>query len=97
VAWVILPIAAVAVGLTALVAIVLARSGPDGAELADFVLAAPPAARDAYAYALEHQEVLAHIPCYCGCGNEGHASNLDCFIDDSPPDGKVVYDPMGRA
>ena len=37
--------------------------------------------RQSYAFAVERPEVLRHIPCYCGCGEqEGHRSVLDCFV-----------------
>jgi hypothetical protein len=37
----------------------------------------------AYAVAKEIPEVLAQLPCYCGCmSGHGHKSNLDCFRDE---------------
>jgi len=27
-----------------------------------------------------YPEVVASVPCYCGCVNDGHKSNLDCFV-----------------
>ncbi|MGE4055257.1 MAG: PCYCGC motif-containing (lipo)protein [Vicinamibacterales bacterium] len=45
----------------------------------------------AYAYAARHQEVLQHIPCYCGCVREGHRSNLHCFVSSVRPDGAPVW------
>ena len=41
--------------------------------------------RSAYQAAREVPEVLAQLPCYCGCmnpGGFGHRSNLDCFHDE---------------
>lgn len=39
-------------------------------------------ARLAYAAAREVPEVLAQLPCYCGCmSGFGHRNNLDCFHD----------------
>ena len=39
-------------------------------------------ARTAYEAAKEVPEVLAQLPCYCGCMTGfGHKSNLDCFHD----------------
>ncbi len=52
-------------------------------------------AREAYEFAARHPEVLGQIPCYCGCRIMGHASNLECFIDEADPDGTVHVDPMG--
>lgn len=40
-----------------------------------------PATEEAYHYALEHPLVLQWIPCYCGCGEMGHGSNLDCYFE----------------
>ena len=38
--------------------------------------------RSAYEAAREVPEVLAQIPCYCGCMTGfGHRNNLDCFHD----------------
>ena len=45
----------------------------------------------AYAYAARHQEVLRHIPCYCGCVREGHRSNLNCFVSGFRPDGMPIW------
>jgi hypothetical protein len=42
----------------------------------------------AYAFALANPQILAWIPCYCGCGAMGHRSNLDCFI--VPGDGRSL-------
>ena len=40
-------------------------------------------ARLAYAAAREVPEVLAQLPCYCGCmSGFGHKNNLDCFHDE---------------
>lgn len=39
--------------------------------------------RSAYEAAREVPEVLAQLPCYCGCMSSfGHKSNLDCFHDE---------------
>ncbi len=39
-------------------------------------------ARTAYEAAREVPEVLAQLPCYCGCMTGfGHRNNLDCFHD----------------
>jgi hypothetical protein len=45
-----------------------------------FVTAASGETQAAYAYALTSPHVVQWLPCYCGCGGFGHASNLDCFI-----------------
>ena len=39
--------------------------------------------RSAYQAARDVPEVLAQLPCYCGCMmGAGHRNNLDCFKDD---------------
>jgi hypothetical protein len=39
--------------------------------------------RDAYQAAKDVPEVLASVPCYCGCmQNNGHQHNLHCFMDE---------------
>lgn len=35
----------------------------------------------AYHYAIEHPEVVAWMPCYCGCDAMEHRSNLDCYLE----------------
>ena len=53
--------------------------------------------RDAYAFAVEHPEVLRYMPCYCGCGlTVDHTSNLDCFIDGVTNDGRIVFSKHAR-
>lgn len=40
-------------------------------------------ARAAYQVAMEIPEILAQLPCFCGCMESlGHKSNLDCFADE---------------
>ncbi len=41
---------------------------------------ASPEMREAYQFALHHPGILKYLPCYCGCGRQGHRSNLDCFM-----------------
>ena len=55
---------------------------------------APDDVREAYRFALANRETLRYIPCYCGCGEQGHTSNASCyFSDDSTPE-KPVFDRM---
>lgn len=43
-----------------------------------------------------YQELIEHMPCYCGCGESvGHGSAYDCFIHDQGSDGSVVWDDHG--
>ncbi|MFK2824138.1 PCYCGC motif-containing (lipo)protein [Bacillus sp. B190/17] len=48
-----------------------------------------------YAAAAKNPDVLASMPCYCGCGDSaGHQSNLNCFVADIS-EGQVVWDDHG--
>ncbi|MEK4029052.1 MULTISPECIES: PCYCGC motif-containing (lipo)protein [Bacillaceae] len=48
-----------------------------------------------YLAAAQHPDVLASMPCYCGCGDSaGHKSNLNCFVADIS-ENKVVWDDHG--
>ncbi len=38
--------------------------------------------REGYQVAREIPEILAQIPCFCGCEAVGHENLLDCFVDD---------------
>lgn len=58
--------------------------GPDIA-LADLavmpsaVRTAPERVAEAYRFAKANPDITGQIPCYCGCGAMGHASNYACF------------------
>jgi len=60
--------------------------------LPDWARDAPPRVREAYEYAVVHPDELAKYPCYCGCGNMGHTSNLSCYVQDITPDGTITFD-----
>ncbi|OMF38375.1 hypothetical protein BK133_02310 [Paenibacillus sp. FSL H8-0548] len=54
---------------------------------------AAPSLLTAYQTAATVTDILAFIPCYCGCGESaGHKSNLNCFIAEIKEDGSVVWD-----
>ena len=55
---------------------------------------ASPEAQEAYRYAAAHPEILQYFPCYCGCGEFGHRSVLDCSIREFRADGSVVLGGM---
>ena len=38
--------------------------------------------RKGYQVAKEIPEILAQLPCFCGCEAVGHDNLLDCFVDD---------------
>ena len=50
--------------------------------------------REAYRFAAANRGTLRYIPCYCGCGEQGHTSNASCYVKDSSPPGKLEFDPM---
>jgi len=49
-----------------------------------------------YANVPNHQKLLEHIPCYCGCGDSaGHTSNYQCFVHENFEDGSLQWDDHG--
>jgi hypothetical protein len=54
----------------------------------------PAHVREAYRFAVANREVLRWIPCYCGCGAEGHTSNASCYLKDFSTPGNLVFDRM---
>jgi Protein of unknown function with PCYCGC motif len=38
--------------------------------------------REGYQVAREIPEILAQLPCFCGCEAVGHENLLDCFVDE---------------
>ena len=48
--------------------------------LPDFVLNSSEKVQETYIMASTYPEVVAQVPCYCGCVADGHKSNLDCFV-----------------
>lgn len=55
---------------------------------------APPSVREAYRFAIANRGILQQIPCYCGCGSDGHKNNADCYIRDVKSDGAIDFDQM---
>jgi diadenosine tetraphosphatase ApaH/serine/threonine PP2A family protein phosphatase len=43
-----------------------------------------------YAFAAQNAETLTWIPCTCGCGDLGHASNRACYVKAETPS-RVTY------
>lgn len=58
------------------------------------VLRAPAHVIEAYRFAVANRETLRYIPCYCGCGSEGHASNAACYVKDGSKPGNLLFDRM---
>ena len=50
--------------------------------------------QEAYRFALRRPDVLQYMPCFCGCGATGHASNKDCYIAEMRSNGTFVLDEM---
>lgn len=46
--------------------------------------------RATYDFAAQHPEVLSFVPCYCGCGADGHKHNESCFVARRDAKGNVV-------
>src|ERR1043166_4110249 len=55
---------------------------------------APDDVREAYRFALANRDTLRYIPCYCGCGEQGHTSNASCYFNDNSTPEKPVFDRM---
>ena len=58
------------------------------------ILQAPQEVREAYPFALANPNTLRYIPCYCGCGEQGHTSNASCYFQDNSTPEKPVFDRM---
>ena len=46
--------------------------------------------RATYDFAAQHPEVLKYVPCYCGCGADGHSANESCFVARRDARGNVL-------
>lgn len=62
--------------------------------LPDDIRRAPAEVREAYRFAIVNRDILRYIPCYCGCGDEGHTSNASCYVKDSSKPGNLIFDRM---
>lgn len=47
--------------------------------------------QDAYRFNVANPDIMKQIPCYCGCGDMGHASNYACYVQDDT-NGKITFD-----
>lgn len=56
------------------------------------VQSAPVTVQEAYQFAAANPDVMENIPCYCGCGNIGHASNYACYVSHVDDTGKIAFD-----
>ena len=46
--------------------------------------------RATYDFAAQHPEILKYVPCYCGCGEQGHKANEACFVARRDAKGNVL-------
>lgn len=89
----IIPLVALMLGVFAVMGYINKENRPSRVStLAKAIQDAPERVRQAYQYAVDHPDILAHQPCYCGCGAMGHTSNLSCFVREMAEDGTVKYD-----
>jgi hypothetical protein len=67
--------------------------------LPDYVLNSSEKIQETYIMVSNYPEVVAGVPCYCGCYlQDGHKSNLDCYIDQFGQDNAVMeWDSMSIA
>ena len=56
------------------------------------VKSAPGAVQQAYQFAVANPDLMKQIPCYCGCGAMGHASNYACYVSGVGADGQITFD-----
>ena len=56
------------------------------------VQSAPVSVQEAYQFNVANPDIMEDIPCYCGCGNVGHASNYDCYVADVNAAGTITFD-----
>lgn len=55
----------------------------------DFVLNSSQKVKETYILASNYPDVLAQVPCFCGCAADGHKSNLNCFVQKMGPGNAV--------
>ena len=58
------------------------------------IRSAPLEVREAYRFAIANRDTLRYIPCYCGCGSEGHTSNASCYLKDASTPSNLMFDRM---
>ena len=88
------PAASTAAAPTQAVLPALGADPKNGIWPAQYVRAAAPV-REAYSWAIAHEPTLRYIPCYCGCGEDGHTSNYSCYVQHVLAGGRVILDPHG--
>ena len=67
---------------------------PGAPPMPDWLKTASPLTQTEYAWAASHLKELQYIPCYCGCGGDGHTDNFSCYYRRDAA-GKITgYDQM---
>jgi hypothetical protein len=56
------------------------------------VQSAPVIVQEAYQFAAANPDIIENIPCYCGCGSIGHASNYACYVSHVDDNGQIAFD-----
>ncbi len=64
-------------------------------DMPDDVQEAPVTVQEAYRFAVANPDAMKHIPCYCGCGAEGHTSNYSCYVTGVDEQGRITFDGHG--
>jgi hypothetical protein len=65
--------------------------------LPSFVLEKSKKVQEAYRYAVDNEDTLQYIPCFCGCKNIGHRHNAACYITERLPYGRVTFNSHATA
>lgn len=60
----------------------------------DYVKRAGPEVQRLYEFQIQNGDLMKYMPCFCGCGADGHRNNRDCYVKQVNPDGSVVFDSM---
>lgn len=61
-------------------------------DMPEAVQQAPTTVQEAYRFAVANPDLVSQFPCYCGCVNVGHMSNLECYVQETRADGTIVFD-----
>jgi hypothetical protein len=60
-------------------------------QLLSFALNKSEKVKGAYRYAVDNEDALRYIPCFCGCKNIGHQHNGACYVSEHFVDGQVTF------
>jgi Protein of unknown function with PCYCGC motif len=60
-------------------------------QLPSFALNKSEKVKEAYRYAVDNEDTLQYIPCFCGCKNIGHQHNAACYVTERLADGQVTF------